>query len=179
MDESFIRTVEMDYAVQYLSKMGMNPTQANVSDLLKKFPLSSCEIQTSGWDNTRDTVDTITIYPHRHKKMTFEKKYNKMKSESKKPKGHKASHDLTEEEVLAQEKKKYMEVSGLAALQEKEKQRLKEPAPKKNEMEEEVTKRLNQLPKFQETAGQLTLKALRMESKQNAESEVWDMIFNA
>jgi hypothetical protein len=36
-----------------------------------------------------------------------------------------------------------MEVSGLAVLLAKEKLRLEEPAPKKNELEEEVNKRLN------------------------------------
>jgi hypothetical protein len=116
LNEGFIKTVEMDYAVQYLNKMGMDPTQRNVGDLLARFPLSSCEINTSGWDNTRDTVDTITIYPHKFKKMTFEKHYNMIKNETKKAKGLQSSLDMTEEEELAQEKKKYMEVSGLAAL---------------------------------------------------------------
>jgi hypothetical protein len=67
LNEDFLKTVEFDYAVQYLNKMGMDPTSANVTDLLQRFPLSNCEIHTSGWDNTKDMVDTITIYPHRNK----------------------------------------------------------------------------------------------------------------
>jgi len=64
----------------------------------------------------------------------------------KKPKAVCSTNNLTEEEELAQEKKKYMEVSGLAAQQAKEKQRLEEPAPKKKEIADEMTKRLSKLP---------------------------------
>jgi aspartate carbamoyltransferase catalytic subunit len=51
--------------------------------------------------------------------------------------------ERTDEDELAQEKKKYMEVSGLAAIQAKEKQRLEEPTPRKEEIEAEVNRRLN------------------------------------
>lgn len=71
----------------------------------------------------------------------------------------------TEEEELAQEKKKYMEVSGLAAIQEKERKLREEPTPKKSEIEEEVKKGMNSLPKY--AMGNMSLKQLKKEMKES------------
>ena len=43
----------------------MDATVSNTTAILKKHPLAGCEIQTSGWDNATDMVDTLFIYPHR------------------------------------------------------------------------------------------------------------------
>ena len=53
VDEAFLKTIETDYAVQYLTKLRIEPTNANVRAILKKYPLSNCEIKTSGWDNVK------------------------------------------------------------------------------------------------------------------------------
>ena len=95
-------------------------------------------------------VDTITIYPHKFKKQTFQKTFERLK---RKPKSVAHVQEVSAEEELAQEKKKYMEVSGLADLQELMKQRRELPPPKKKEIEEELVKRLESGPKVQEQAG--------------------------
>ena len=46
-----------------------------MKSILSKHPLNQCEIQTSGWDNVTEMVDTLIIYPFKKNKLreqTFE-----------------------------------------------------------------------------------------------------------
>ena len=52
LNEDFIKTVEFEYAVSYLKRMKIEPSDKNIASILKKHPLSGCNIRTSGWDNT-------------------------------------------------------------------------------------------------------------------------------
>ena len=61
--ESILKQVEVDYAVQYLESVGVSSNQANVSFLLDNYPLSKCELESSGWDVMTEMVDTISITP--------------------------------------------------------------------------------------------------------------------
>ena len=61
--ESIIKQVEVDYAVQYLESVGVSSNQANVTFLLDNYPLSKCELESSGWDVMTEMVDTISITP--------------------------------------------------------------------------------------------------------------------
>ena len=51
LNEEFIKVIEYEYAVRYLEILGINPTQNNITVVLKKHPLSNCELQ-SGWNNS-------------------------------------------------------------------------------------------------------------------------------
>lgn len=51
LDEEFIKVIEHEYAVRYLEKINTLATPAAIQRLLKKHPLSSCEL-TSGWNNS-------------------------------------------------------------------------------------------------------------------------------
>ena len=51
LNQDFIRTIEFEYAVRYLKRMKIEPNDKNIKTILKKHPLSSCCIETSGWDN--------------------------------------------------------------------------------------------------------------------------------
>lgn len=61
--EAIMHAVEMDYARQYLDSMCVQPTDANLRSLLQRHPLHTCELQSSGWDNIAEMVDTIVVYP--------------------------------------------------------------------------------------------------------------------
>lgn len=51
LDEDFIRVIEYEYAVRFLEKQNTQPTAQAIQRLLKKHPLSSCELS-SGWNNS-------------------------------------------------------------------------------------------------------------------------------
>jgi hypothetical protein len=44
IDESFVKAIELEYAVKYLEMLKINPTPKNISVILAKHPLSSCEL---------------------------------------------------------------------------------------------------------------------------------------
>jgi hypothetical protein len=94
-------------------------------------------------------VDTLMIYPLRKGAGTFEKVFGSLRR--KKGPTRKDEHSRTDQEDMedenAQERKKYLEVSGLAAIQAKEKQAAEAPVPDKESMAAEVKQRLATLPK--------------------------------
>ena len=51
LNEEFIKVIEYEYAVRYAECLGISPTQNNIAVILKKHPLSSCELG-SGWNNS-------------------------------------------------------------------------------------------------------------------------------
>lgn len=65
LTEEIIKTLEYEYASRYLESLKLQPTPANIKTIIDKHPLSGCEIQTTGWDNITDMVDTVMVYPHR------------------------------------------------------------------------------------------------------------------
>lgn len=52
INDSFVKTIENEYANMYLQKLNLESTQANLSAILKKYPLSKCVLDTNGWDST-------------------------------------------------------------------------------------------------------------------------------
>lgn len=74
-----MKIIEQEYATKYLESLGIEPTQKNITSILKKYPLKNCEI-TAGWNSkyVRLSVDsglyadTITIVA-RHKPNKKEK----------------------------------------------------------------------------------------------------------
>lgn len=40
-----------------------------MKNVLNKYPLNKCEIQSSGWDNVTEMVDTLIIFPFRRNKL--------------------------------------------------------------------------------------------------------------
>ena len=51
LDEDFMRVIEYEYAVRFLESQNTQATQPAIQRLLKKYPLSSCEL-VSGWNNS-------------------------------------------------------------------------------------------------------------------------------
>ena len=84
LDESMMKVIQNEYAVRYLEQLGLQPTQTNIEKVLKNAPLSSCEFQ-AVWNNSGWIADSITIYPSKPNKKTF---------------------DIQREEMLEQQKKK-------------------------------------------------------------------------
>jgi hypothetical protein len=77
LDEEFIKVIEYEYAVRYLEHLGINPTANNIAVLLKKHPLSSCELN-SGWNNSGQLADILYIFPHKTGKKTFDDNRDEM-----------------------------------------------------------------------------------------------------
>ena len=40
--------------------------------ILSKHPLSDCKVQTLGWDNLTEMVETVYIYPHKEGNHTYD-----------------------------------------------------------------------------------------------------------
>lgn len=49
--------------------MNLSSTNKNLKNVLNKYPLNKCEIQSSGWDNVTEMVDTLIIFPFRRNKL--------------------------------------------------------------------------------------------------------------
>ena len=64
-DGNLIKSIEFEYACRYLEFLNLETNPQNIRMILKKHPLSSCKIQTMGWDNLTEMVETVFIYPHR------------------------------------------------------------------------------------------------------------------
>ena len=113
-------------------------------------------------------VDTLMIYPLRKGGDSFLKVFGALRQ--KKGPSRKEEHSRTDQEEMedenAQERKKYLEVSGLAAIQAKEKKAAEAPVPDKNSLAVEVKQRLGSLPKPSGSAQQLSLRALKKEMKE-------------
>lgn len=60
---NMIKQIENEYAQQYLEHLGVGGTEQNVLSLISEQPLSACEIQTSGWDNLTEMIDTVVVTP--------------------------------------------------------------------------------------------------------------------
>ena len=65
LNESLVKSIEFEYACRYLESLQLEANPTNITAILQKHPLSECEIQTGGWDNFTDMVDTVYVYPHR------------------------------------------------------------------------------------------------------------------
>jgi hypothetical protein len=67
--EGFIKCLEYEYITQYLQNLNLSSTNKNMKNILQKYPLNKCEIQSSGWDNVTEMVDTLIIYPFKRNKL--------------------------------------------------------------------------------------------------------------
>lgn len=65
MDEALIKCIEFEYACLFLQSLRMEANTANINEILDRHPLSACVVQTQGWDNIADMVDSLMIYPYR------------------------------------------------------------------------------------------------------------------
>lgn len=71
LDSDFLKAIQDEYATRYLEWMRIDTTATNKEKLLKKQPLTSCEIA-PGWNSSGWLADEIKIYPNKLKKVSFE-----------------------------------------------------------------------------------------------------------
>lgn len=70
-DAEFLKAIQDEYATRYLETMGIMPTLINKEKLLKKQPLTACELQPE-WNSSGWLADGIKIYPNKIKKISYE-----------------------------------------------------------------------------------------------------------
>ena len=63
---AFLQSIQEEYATRYLEHMRIEPTARNKAKLLKKSPLTACDLE-PGWNNSGWLADSIAIYPNRSK----------------------------------------------------------------------------------------------------------------
>jgi hypothetical protein len=71
VDQNFVKAIQDEYATRYLEIMKIEPTQNNKIKLLKKNPLTSCQID-SGWNSSGWLANEIRIYPQKLAKDSYE-----------------------------------------------------------------------------------------------------------
>lgn len=60
---NFVKIIEQEYATRYLESMNIEPSHANISKILEKYPLKNCEI-VGGWNSNnffKKTTDFMLI----------------------------------------------------------------------------------------------------------------------
>ena len=77
LDQDFLRAIQDEYATRFLEQMKIEPTAKNKENLLRKQPLTSCELQ-PGWNSSGWLADEIKIYPNKIKRANYENSRDNM-----------------------------------------------------------------------------------------------------
>jgi hypothetical protein len=116
LDDDFIRVIEYEYAVRFLEHQNTQATPQAIQRLLKKYPLSSCEL-VSGWNNSGALADVLHIYPFKADKRTFDDNKEELGFSSKikvaKQKKTAADYERERVERLKEEERQIKEMVGL------------------------------------------------------------------